>query len=157
MSSTSPPKTTDYPPASLWKRLMATLYDSLILAAVSLLYFALATAVFSLLLGQEAKDFQPNAQGLSVQIGWGLSLFAFYCFFWLRVGQTVAMKAWRLKLVSTNNKPLSIARCALRALVAIVGLACLGLGWWWALIDPKKRCLHDIVSQSHILQLPKGS
>ncbi|WP_096087154.1 RDD family protein [Agaribacterium haliotis] len=143
--------------AKLWKRLCATLYDSLILCAVSLLYFALVTFIFTAVLGSEAKDFQPNAGGLIVQLGWLISVLGFYCFFWLRVGQTVAMKAWRLKLKRADGKTLTLSTCLIRALAGFLGLAAFGLGWLWALIDKDGCCLHDRISNTRVVQLAKGS
>ena len=45
---------------------------------------------------------------LAIYFGW----------FWSRGGQTVAMKAWHIRLVTTNGEPVSQARALLRYLLA---------------------------------------
>ena len=145
-----------YQTASLWKRLLSTLYDLLILGAVSLLYGALVTSVSTLAFGNTATDFKPNATGVFVQVGWVLTITGFYCFFWLRVGQTVAMKAWRLKLISLSGNPLSLSTCILRCVLGLIGFFCVGLGYLWSLIDKDGYALHDRLSNTRVIQLPKG-
>jgi len=149
-------KTDSLKSAPLWKRLFSTLYDMLILAAVSLAYFALATAVSTLLLGHEAESFKPNATGLWVQIGWLFTIIGFYCFFWCRVGQTVAMKAWRLKLVMNDQSKVTPQMCVLRCIVGFLGFAAFGLGYFWAWIDRDGKALHDRLTKSTVTLLSKA-
>lgn len=143
-------------PAVLWKRLFATLYDILILTAVSLLYGAIATAISSILFNNAAQEYRPNATGVFVQLGWLTTIIGFYCFFWLRVGQTVAMKAWRLKLVTDSEKPLSIQTCILRCILGALSLACFGLGYLWAIFDIDKKTFHDKLTGTKVVQLDKN-
>lgn len=147
---------TEVIPAALWKRLFATLYDILILTAVSLLYGAIVTAISTTLFNNSAVEYRPNATGLLVQIGWLATVIGFYCFFWLRVGQTVAMKAWRLKLVSDSEKPLSLGTCVLRCALGALSLGCFGIGYLWAIFDKDKKTLHDRLSGTKVIQLDKN-
>lgn len=142
-------------PAALWKRLFATLYDTLILVAVSLLYGAFVTMISTLLLGNTAEEFKPNAGGLLVQVGWVITVVGFYCFFWLKVGQTVAMKAWRLRLITTSGEPLTLARCVARCALGCLSLAAFGLGYFWQLLDRDKIALHDRLTGTIVIQLSK--
>lgn len=142
-------------PAALWKRLFATLYDTLILVAISLLYGALVTLVSTTLLGNTADNYKPNAGGLLVQLGWVATIMGFYCFFWLRVGQTVAMKAWRLRLITTSGEPLTLALCIARCTLGCLSLAAFGLGYFWQLFDKDKMALHDRLTGTKIIQLSK--
>ncbi len=143
-------------PAPLWKRLFSTLYDVIILGAVSLFYFAVATAFFEWVLQAHAEDFLPNAQGLGVQLGWLITLIGFYTFFWKRVGQTVAMKAWRLKVVRTNGEPLRWQDCLLRCASGFLLSLPAALSYWWILVDKERCALHDRLSKTRVILLPKG-
>jgi len=45
----------------------------------------------------------------------------YFSWFWSRGGQTLAMKTWKIRVVSLNGSPLSIRRAALRYVLA----------WFW--------------------------
>ena len=142
-------------PAPLWRRFAALLYDSFILLAISMLYGALVTLIYVMTTGNTSDNYQPMMDGWWFQLGWVLSLVSFYLFFWYRGGQTVGMRAWRLRLVSANQAPLSAKQCLLRAALAPFCLAACGLGYFWAWIDQQSDCLHDKLSHTRVLLLPK--
>jgi len=148
--------TQTHPIAPLWKRLFSIVYDSLILVALSLAYFGLATAISTVLLGHQPSEFKPNASGIWVQVGWVISMFGFYWYFWSRIGQTVAMKAWRLKVVNDDDTPLSAYTCILRALAGFLSLAAFGLGYLWAWVDKDGKALHDRLTHTSVILLEKG-
>jgi len=142
-------------PAPLWTRLIAMLYDSFLVLAISMGYGAVMTAITAHQSANQAKDYEPTVEGLGFQLGWIAIIFAFYCFFWLRAGQTVGMKAWRLKIVSNTGRSLTLWQCMIRFLAACFSLGLGGLGFWWALIDKKKETLHDKISKSSVMCYPK--
>lgn len=144
-----------YTPASLWKRLFATIYDALILTAVSLLYGAIATLISTWVFGNEASEFRPNVNSYVFFMGWILTLLGFYLFFWMKVGQTVAMKAWRLKLFNEDGTQPKLKACLVRALLGFASIACFGLGYFWAIFDKEKCALHDRLSGTRVVQLSK--
>ncbi|MGE5167460.1 MAG: RDD family protein, partial [Deltaproteobacteria bacterium] len=47
------------------------------------------------------------------------------------------------------------SRACLRFFVALVSLAALGAGFWWALLDPQRRAWHDMATRTRVLRLPK--
>lgn len=144
-----------YSVAAPWKRLFATLYDSLILTAISLLYGAFATVISTQVFNNSPENYLPNTNGAAVLGGWVITLLAFYCFFWLKVGQTVAMKAWRIKLVRDSGEELTLLICLMRCTLGFVGLACFGLSYLWAFFDKEKLSLHDRLTGTRIIQLSK--
>jgi uncharacterized RDD family membrane protein YckC len=137
--------------APLWKRLLSTVYDSLILVAVSLAYFALVTLISSVIFGRSPSQFNPNAEGLWVQIGWLITIVSFYCYFWMKIGQTVAMKAWRLRVISDDGKRLRFSTCLLRFFLGILSFCVFGLGYFWALFDRDNKALHDRLTKSSVV------
>jgi uncharacterized RDD family membrane protein YckC len=84
-----------------------------------------------------------------------LICFSFYSWFWLHGGQTLGMRAWRLRLQQIDGQPITIWQALLRFMVAIPSLALAGLGLLWILVDKDKLAWHDRISVSTIVRLPK--
>ena len=63
------------------------------------------------------------------------------------------MRAWRLRVVAEDGSRLSTPRALLRFLVALVSLAALGGGFWWALIDQHRRTWHDIAATTLMVRM----
>jgi uncharacterized RDD family membrane protein YckC len=81
-------------------------------------------------------------------------LFAYFSAFWLRSGQTLAMKTWRIRLVNPDGAPLTLKQAALRFVLALVGLLLAGAGFWWALIDRDRQFLHDRIVGTRLVRVP---
>ncbi|MDO3382682.1 RDD family protein [Gilvimarinus algae] len=145
-----------YPSAGLGKRLAAWVYDFFLLFAVSVAYGALVLAIKVGVLGEVLAEGEKASLGPLGFIGWLMVLIAFYCLFWRRFGQTLGMKAWRLKITDTQGEHPSIARGALRCVLATASMALLGLGYLWLWFDPEHLTLHDRLSGTRVWQLPKG-
>ena len=140
--------------ANIFRRLMAMLYDSLLLVGI---IFAFGVIVFILrrLAGDDTLQ-APNDNAQSIIIlGMWLSCASFYVWCWHRNGQTLGMKSWRLQLQDHNQKPLSWRKCWLRCILAHISFTSLGVGYLWCIIDKEGRCLHDIFSQTKIIVLVK--
>jgi len=82
-------------------------------------------------------------------------LFAYFSAFWLRSGQTLAMKTWRIRLVNPNGSPLTLMQAALRFVLALFGLLLAGIGIWWALFDRDKQFLHDRIVGTRLVSVPR--
>jgi uncharacterized RDD family membrane protein YckC len=76
---------------------------------------------------------------------------AFFCGFWVHGGQTLGMRAWRIRLVTDDGAPLGWLRAAARFSAALVALAPAGLGFWWALRDERKRAWHDRWTRTRVV------
>lgn len=143
------------PPASLSKRLIALVYDAFILTALSMAYSALATGAMVALGGAESPNYRPMQNGPWFALGWVITLVAFYWFFWKRAGQTVGMRAWRLKVISNDGKPLSHKQCLLRIVVAPLALGLGGAGYLWCWCNRDKAAWQDIASDTRVVMVPK--
>jgi len=135
-----------YEPAGLFRRLMAMFYDTLLLLSVLLSATALA-----MLVTRGALDYH-NPLFRSWLF---LCCFAFYAGFWLHGGQTLGMRAWRLRVQRRDGQPITIWQALLRFLSAIPAWGLLGLGYLWMLVDKDRMALHDRFSESVIVRLPK--
>jgi len=135
-----------YKPAGLLVRLVAMFYDALLL--LSALMIATAIALF-------VTKGASLAHNPFFRTTLFLICFSFYAWFWLHGGQTLGMRAWKLRLQNKDGRPITIWQALLRFLVAIPSLAFAGLGFLWMLIDKDKMTLYDRFSESVIVRLPK--
>lgn len=128
----------------------AFFYDLLILAALSMVLSALYT-----LMGGEAFHEKPLLL-LLFQLNWLAMISAYYLISWRRAGQTIGMRAWRIKVVSLSNASLSWPECWKRLAAAMVNLLTLNLGWL-GYFHPAQKSLTDYLSRTRIERLPKNS
>ncbi|AFU98176.1 RDD family protein [Simiduia agarivorans] len=140
---------------SLLRRLGAMVYDSLLVIAVCLLYGAIALAVQVNLSGGLADGEKANLGPLGF-VGMLAVIGLYFTFFWVRSGQTLGMKTWRLKIVAHDGRRLGWGQAWLRWLLSCFSLGLAGTGFLWALIDRENQTLHDLLSKSQTRLLPKG-
>ena len=137
-------------PASLRLRLAAAGYDLLPLIGLWFVAVVLALAVTG---GQ--LDTHVLAGKLLVQ-GFALVLSAaYFVVSWSRGGQTIGMRAWRLRLTDASGARVRWAQGLLRFVVALVSVAALGAGFWWTLVDARRRTWHDIAARTLVVRLSK--
>lgn len=137
--------------AGLLRQLAALVYDALLVLAVLLLATVLSTAVVALLApGWQQADpgaLRNHPLHLLYLLGcW----FGYYAWSWLRGGQTLGMKAWRLHLVNNSGERLRLAQCLMRFLSAGLGLGLLPL-----LLPGQKFSLQDRCSATDVVYRPK--
>ena len=82
-------------------------------------------------------------------------LFWFNTHFWRRGGQTLGMRAWRLRLVNDNKGPFTLMQCLVRFLVAIASSLTLFVGYFWVWFDKDGLSWHDRYSNTRIIREPK--
>jgi uncharacterized RDD family membrane protein YckC len=127
----------------LIRRLVAMLYDGLLLVALQLV----ATALITLPLG--------NPSGISL-LAFQFFLFEiipllFFTWFWTRGGQTLGMRAWRLKLVRMDGGEVTWSDAFKRHFAALLSFLVFGLGFIWVLVDAENLAWHDRLSQTRLL------
>ncbi len=132
----------DCPPASLFKQFAAMLYDSLLIFAV----LFLATAIALIFNRGEAIESSPLFSLYLLSI-----LFSFYAWFWHRSGQTLGMRAWKIRIVSELGGNPGWGSSYLRLVFALVSILCLGVGYFWRLFKP--YTWHDKLSQTSIIDV----
>jgi len=70
---------------------------------------------------------------------------------WVRGGQTLAMKTWRLRLVDADGCAVTVPRAMMRYVAAVASLALVGAGFFWALVDRDDQFLHDRIAGTRII------
>ena len=138
---------TDREYASLARRLGALLYDGLIVVALWMLTGAI---VLSFTGGEAIPAGTFWFRGLLLLVA-GL----FFTAFWTRDGQTLGMRAWRLKLVQEDGDVPGWRTAGLRFAAGCLSLGALGAGFLFALFDEHKRAWHDKVAGTRLVVLPK--
>lgn len=115
-------------PAGLMRRLAALFYDSLIVIALA---FAATFALLPLTRGEAILATTQGFVAHAYHALLALVVFAYFGWSWTRRGQTVGMRAWRIRLESATGRPLSWAESLARFLLG-TGLAWLAaLGAWY--------------------------
>jgi len=140
-------------PANLLRRLAALIYDSFLLFAITLGYGTLLLLLKIIFNGvDQLENIQPGIflQWLSF-CGWLASLLSYYYICWRKQGQTLGMKAWRIRLQQYDGALASPQQCLIRGLIAPLSMLCLGLGYLWILLPNTKGCLHDTVTQTEVI------
>lgn len=129
----------------LLKRLLACMYELLILIAL----WMLVTWLYMYLFGLISNEFKR----LGLQLLLWLSAGVYLVLSWHKLGQTLAMRAWKLKIVNADGTGLSLKQASLRYVVASVLAMLFGLTFIWAFIDKQKLFLHDRLLATRCIQL----
>lgn len=153
-------------PCPLWRRLAALVYDLLVTVAIVMVVGLLCQlATGGRLIG--------TGNGVSIPPWYrplqAIVVAAYFVSSWRYGGQTIGMRAWRIRLDSDDATPLSVPRGVLRAAVAATPLLALALapvldlrtalwitlGMWtlWfapALFDARRRALHDLLAGTQL-------
>ena len=120
---------------ALARRLASALYDLLLVLALAFV----ATFPVLAFLGDATHGWRRH-----LLQAWILAVVgAYFVAFWTRGGQTLPMKTWRIRLVRHDGGAVGTGRAIHRYLLAILGLAALGVGFAWALFDRDRQFLHD--------------
>jgi uncharacterized RDD family membrane protein YckC len=135
-------------PAPLRLRVAAALYDLLPLLGLWFVAGLLALLVSGGALDPHRLVHKLLVQGLVVTL-----TTAYFVLSWTRGGQTIGMRAWKLRVVRDDGSPVDVPRALLRFFVALISLVALGAGFWWALFDPHRRTWHDRAAATVMLRM----
>lgn len=140
---------TDIAVPGISRRCAALAYDALLLAA---LWFAVSALLLALSGGRLAEPGRPMWLIYSLRATLVLVTGLFFGGFWTHGGQTLGMRAWRLRLVSSaDGGPVSWKQALLRLTGACLSAAALGIGFFWSLVDRERRSWHDRLSGTHLV------
>jgi uncharacterized RDD family membrane protein YckC len=121
-----------------------------------MLYDALILLGLLIVAGAVALPF-GNVQKVAFQDFWFTLWLLVVCFAylagcWRYGGMTLGMRAWRIRLISADDRKVSWLRCLMRFLVGILSLGVFGLGILWALGDAKNRGWHDLAARTLLIK-----
>ena len=141
-----------YPPASFVKRLCAMFYDALLA-----LSFVLVFGFFSMVIVQSVfglENVEAGSKTAKIFFVYIMVLcFVSYAWFWTHGGQTLGMRAWKIKLVQDNGLPVTWTQAFFRCFYSLISWIPFGAGYLWMLVDKNKRTWHDKASHSNIIDI----
>lgn len=159
-------------PCPLWRRLLALVYDLLIVVAIVMVVGLLCQLATG---GKLISTGATTSVPVWYQALQGLVVAAYFISAWRRGGQTVGMRPWRIRVISTAGATPSLPQCLVRLLVAAAPLLLLLLEpvlglratlwtvlviWftWFAvaLLNTRRRTLHDLAANTEIRLLGKS-
>lgn len=114
------------------------MYDSLLVLAV----LFIASFVFLQLFGDATQPPKRHYYQAYLLI----CCMAYFVGFWIRGGQTLAMRTWRFKLVSMQGE-LTLAQALIRFALAAIGLVLFFTAWF----DKESCFLHDRVAGTRLV------
>ncbi|HAZ80732.1 MAG TPA: hypothetical protein DCX08_12435 [Porticoccaceae bacterium] len=150
----------EFTSAGLFRRMAALVYDLFLLAAIVMAYALVVITPLRMAfygMPQENGDWLGFPIWLQIVIMFGLSfvLISYYWLCWRKQGQSMGMKAWRLKLIQNSGELATNQQCWLRAALAPLSLALFGIGYLWCLLPPNKECIHDRITGTKVVVVPK--
>ena len=139
--------------AGFGRRLAALLYDAVLLAALLMIFTGGA------LLFTHGAAVVPATAGAWVylyRLGLIGVIAGYYLLNWLRSGQTLGMRAWRLHAVTDLGKPLKFKPAALRLIFGLLAWTPAALGVLWLYVDPERLAIHDRLSKTRVVYLARS-
>lgn len=140
----------------LLRRLAVIVYDTLLI--IGLVFLAITLVVLAMSSIQGLDQFDPSLlRDNPFYIAYLLSIPAvFFIWFWTRGGQTLGMRSWRIRVVTSTGGPLRLNHALLRLLAALLSWGLLGLGFLWVLVDRNRLAWHDRLSGTRLVMTGKG-
>jgi uncharacterized RDD family membrane protein YckC len=138
--------------AGFARRFAALLYDALLILALLMAFTALVLLIthgHALLADTVGGWVYLYRFGLVAVIG------AYFILNWMHSGQTLGMRAWSLHAVDRAGKRLALGPAALRFVCAVLAWMPAALGVLWLYVDPDRLALHDRLSGTRIVHVPR--
>jgi uncharacterized RDD family membrane protein YckC len=135
------------PIAALPRRLAALFYDGLLLLAV---LFGATFLVLPLTGGEAIRGGDPVFRAYLLAVA-----YLYFALPWVRSGQTLGLKAWRLRVERRDGARITWSGALARFLAAAPSLAPLGLGLLWVLVDREGLAWHDRLSGTRVVRVPE--
>lgn len=153
------------PPAPAWRRFAAIIYDVLAVVAIVMVVGLIAQMVT----GGHVADDKGHVVAWWYQPLQGVVVGAYFLFSWVRGGQTLGMRPWKIRVVARNGGAVDLKRGLIRLVVAGLPVLLLMLysvtslrvalfaplvGWAVILLpslfDARHRGLHDMAAGTEI-------
>ncbi len=135
--------------AGFGRRFAALIYDSFLLLAL-LMIFTGAILIFT------RRAVLPETYGAWAYVyraGLVGVIAGYYILNWTRSGQTLGMRAWRLRAVTEEGQALKPRAAVLRFVCGILAWPPAALGVLWLYLDPDHVAIHDRLSKTRVVRL----
>ena len=128
----------------------ACMYELLLLLAL----WMLCTWIFLSLFGDATQGYKRYF----LQFFLWLITGAYFVWCWVKTGQTLATKTWKIKLVvrdlaNQQYSTLTLTQALFRYVLASASMLACGVGFIWALVDKDSLFLHDRLLKTRFIRL----
>jgi len=135
---------------SLIKLGACLLYECLVIIAIAFI----GVATFVMLFGNATE----GTKRILLQCFIWLLIGFYFVLSWVKRGQTLPMRSWKLMLIHQKHSSESAAlinvyNAMLRYILATLGLSIFGLGFFWCLFDKDSLFLHDRILHNKLIIL----
>ncbi|MEE4637870.1 MAG: RDD family protein [Wenzhouxiangella sp.] len=133
---------------ALPRRIAIVIYDSLLIVALWMAAAAIVVAV---------RQSEIEAASLGFQL-YLLTVAWLYLAICWRAGQTLGMKAWRVRMIGDSqgdSQAVSWPSTLVRFVVAILSWVPFGLGFVWSVFHPQRATWHDLASRTRLVLIPR--
>jgi uncharacterized RDD family membrane protein YckC len=140
------------PSAGFGRRFAALVYDVFLLTAVLMVITFIPVIITD-------KPVLYETQGAWAYVYRGVlcaAIAGYYLLNWTRSGQTLGMRAWRLRAVTPQGERLGWRAAALRFAWGIIAWAPAALGVLWLYFDDEHLALHDRLSRTRMVRLSRA-
>jgi uncharacterized RDD family membrane protein YckC len=134
---------------SAWRCLASFLYECVLVFAI----LFVAGLVHRALLGDPQTSI---AQHLLFVYLWIIAG-AYFIYCWTHRGETLAMKTWRIRLVSVSDTRVLIRQALVRYILATFSLMFFGAGFLWRFFDREGLFLHDRIAGTRLILISRQS
>ncbi len=129
------------------RQIMAMIYDFFLL---------LSALLFAAIIPVALNGGDAIAPGNIFFLLYLLSIsFLFYGWFWTHGGQTLGMRAWKLKLQALSESQVTWKQAGVRFIVGVLSWLCLGLGFWWQWINNNHQSWYSQASKTRLTLVQK--
>ena len=135
-------------PATLLRRLGAIIYDTVLAGFSIVIAAAIPAYAFTALTGVKLPD-------TFMILLYALMAYGFFTYFWMHGGQTLGMRAWKVRVVTEAGQPINRQQATSRFLWAILSWASVGIGFLVSLINADKLAWHDRFSKTRLVKIEK--
>ncbi|MDP8985041.1 MAG: RDD family protein [Pseudomonadota bacterium] len=136
--------------AGFGRRFAALIYDSFLL-------FGLLMVFTGVLLVFTRRALLPETFGAWAYLyraGLVGVIAGYYILNWMRSGQTLGMRAWRLRTVADTGERVSGRAAVMRFVYGSLAWPPAALGVLWLYVDPDHLAIHDRLSKTRVVGWP---
>jgi len=151
------PNEGDQTPPGLFRRLASITYDSMLVMGLIVLAITLVVMLLGLFLGWDGIDTAALRRNPFYIAYLCLVPALFFIGFWSLAGETLGMRAWRMRIVRMDGGRPTLGEATIRYLAAILSWAALGLGFLWILFNRERMAWHDRLSGTRLVLVPRRS
>jgi uncharacterized RDD family membrane protein YckC len=131
------------------RRFAALIYDSFLLLALLMIFTGVSIAFTP---GHIAVTPEMGPWWYSYRVGLLVVIGGYYVLNWVHSGQTLGMRAWRIKVVQDDGRPMTVRPALLRFAAGFIAWPPAAAGVLWLYFDPYHAAIHDRLSRTRVIR-----